>query len=466
MKPAAGPTDAGDASPGTVDAPTGTVEAPSGAGSTGSVEDPTDPASAAVTEPPASSTDGAAATSETVATPDAVSTTDPATVPGVAVDADTVPDQAAASAASAKRPADDSADADATTVTDGSAAMSRDPLTATMVDGPGRPAPPSVASSSPEAPASAAAASAPGAPASAAMPPDTRAAPPDPDTRVEADAARPVVERGPLPGGPADATTPARAYPVRAQAKVVAPGPETGEAARRKRLILLVAVLVVAVLGIGFVVTRNSGGDAPDGNRAGTGTEAASQPADTPSTPTQGGATSAPAAPPPPPPSAAQPTVGANPGGQRPPLPEGWRDHVDQTGFSVYVPANWQVSREGTMVYFRGDGRVLGIDQTNDPRPDPVADWRNQAATRVRRGDFPNYQEIHIVAVPYFQKAADWEFTYGSGQRTHVNNRGVVVGPKKAYGFWWQTSDAQWQAARGDLDLVFASFRPAPSALG
>jgi len=68
--------------------------------------------------------------------------------------------------------------------------------------------------------------------------------------------------------------------------------------------------------------------------------------------------------------------------------------------------------------------------------------------------------------VQFWQKAADWEFTYGSGsRRTHVNNRGVVVSSHKAYGFWWQTSDAEWDSARADLQLIFDSFRPAPAAL-
>ena len=118
------------------------------------------------------------------------------------------------------------------------------------------------------------------------------------------------------------------------------------------------------------------------------------------------------------------------------------------------------------MVYFRGDGRVLGIDQTNQPQPDPVADWRGQAAVRVRGGDFPNYDEIRIEAVPFWQKAADWEFTYGpSGGRTHVNNRGFIVSSHKAYGIWWQAPDSDWADAWTDLQLIFDSFRPSAEAL-
>ena len=147
-----------------------------------------------------------------------------------------------------------------------------------------------------------------------------------------------------------------------------------------------------------------------------------------------------------------------------PALPKGWRDYHDPTGFRVYVPSGWTRSKEGSIVYFRNyrTGRVLGIDQTDKPQPNPVADWRGKADYRVRRGDFPGYHEIHIVAVPYFRKAADWEYTFnGSSARQHVNNRGFVVSSSQAYGIYWQTRDADWNAARTDLQLVFDSFRPA-----
>jgi hypothetical protein len=180
--------------------------------------------------------------------------------------------------------------------------------------------------------------------------------------------------------------------------------------------------------------------------------------------------------------SPAEPTGGAsspaatdppNPGGfgggqeapavQQPAPPPGWQDYRDPSGFAVYVPSGWTKSVEGSIVYFRDprSGRVLGIDQTDHPKPDPVADWRGQASYRVRRGDFPGYHELRIAAVPFWTKAADWEFTFTRGTRQHVNNRGFVVSPSKAYGIWWQTTDTDWQAARPDLQRVFDSFRPA-----
>ncbi|HEV8570837.1 MAG TPA: hypothetical protein VGQ92_27725 [Actinoplanes sp.] len=80
----------------------------------------------------------------------------------------------------------------------------------------------------------------------------------------------------------------------------------------------------------------------------------------------------------------------------------------------------------------------------------------------MSRGDFPGYHEIRIVAVPYFLKAADWEYTFNGRVRQHVNNRGFVVSKTRAYGIYWQTSDAAWASARPDLQLIFDSFRPEP----
>jgi eukaryotic-like serine/threonine-protein kinase len=266
--------------------------------------------------------------------------------------------------------------------------------------------------------------------------------------------------------GPADAITPARPHSVRAIAQVVAlPGLGADAASRRRRVLAVVIGLIVVLAGVVWVVSRDEDTDGFRNGQSGDASPQATATQQVPSAaPSDGGSTGDPAEPTGTPPVGGDATTA--PGGPRPALPDGWREYTDSTGFSLYVPANWRVSREGRMVYFRGDGRVLGIDQTDQPRPDPVADWRGQAAVRVANGDFPNYDEIRIDAVPFWQKAADWEFTYGSsGRRTHVNNRGFVVSSHKAYGIWWQAPDADWADASADLQLIFASFRPAPAAL-
>jgi hypothetical protein len=163
-------------------------------------------------------------------------------------------------------------------------------------------------------------------------------------------------------------------------------------------------------------------------------------------------------------------TVGSSPPAPSPPpsalvLPAGWRWYSDRTGFRVAVPADWTVSRRGTIVYFSepGGDRLLGIDQTDRPRPDPVADWSGKESYRVARGDFPSYRRIRLTEVDYFDKAADWEFTYvRDGVRLHVNNRGFITSPTQAYGMWWSTRDSRWDRYLPDLRLIQRSFVPAP----
>jgi predicted Ser/Thr protein kinase len=146
-----------------------------------------------------------------------------------------------------------------------------------------------------------------------------------------------------------------------------------------------------------------------------------------------------------------------------PPLPEGWQMYTDQTGFSLAAPTGWQMSREGTILYFRdGAGRVLGIDQSSQPNMDPVADWTNQE--RQRAGSFYHgYQRIRIDPVKYFIACADWEFTYDQGgTRAHVINRGFVTSDHQAYGIWWSTPDNVWQDNLKYFDLVTSTFKPKP----
>jgi eukaryotic-like serine/threonine-protein kinase len=147
-----------------------------------------------------------------------------------------------------------------------------------------------------------------------------------------------------------------------------------------------------------------------------------------------------------------------------PPLPEGWQMYTDETGFSLAVPIGWNVSRDGTILYFRepGGGRILGIDQSSQPNMDPVADWTNQE--RQRAGSFYHgYQRIRIDPVRYFIACADWEFTYDQGgTRAHVINRGFVTSDHQAYGIWWSTPDNVWQGNLKYFDLITSTFKPRP----
>ena len=143
-------------------------------------------------------------------------------------------------------------------------------------------------------------------------------------------------------------------------------------------------------------------------------------------------------------------------------MPAGFERHTDPTGFSLAVPAGWTVDRRQGRVYFRepGGARFLLIDQTDQPKPDPVADWRQQEA--ARKDGYDDYQRIRIEPVDYFEKAADWEFTYAttSGRR-HVLIRGVVTSDHQAYGIYWSTPDTQWTESRSLYQTFTKTFQPA-----
>lgn len=251
--------------------------------------------------------------------------------------------------------------------------------------------------------------------------------------------------------------------------------PAAARGSRRMRLALAAAVTVLLLAGVVWMVVR-AGADG-DPTTAGAPpvesapAQASAGPAGSVSASASASASTSASTSPSPAASSAAPAATTAPAGSSsgsgsglPAIPPGWRDYRDATGFAVYVPQGWTRSKEGTMVYFRDSstGRVLGIDQTRKPEPDPVADWRAKADYRVSVGDFPSYREIHIKEVDYFRKAADWEFTFTrNGTRQHVNNRGVITATTQAYGFYWQTRDADWQRYRDDLQLIFDSFRPA-----
>ena len=159
----------------------------------------------------------------------------------------------------------------------------------------------------------------------------------------------------------------------------------------------------------------------------------------------------------------APPPAGAAPA--TPALPAGWHLHHDPAGFTIAVPDGWAITRDGTIVYFRDprDGRLLGVDQSPNPKWDPVADWTAQESYRVRRGDWRAYQRIRIAKVDYFLAAADWEYTYaGSRGRLHVINRGFVASAHQAHAIYWSTPESTWAANLQYFELITRTFQPIP----
>jgi serine/threonine protein kinase len=283
----------------------------------------------------------------------------------------------------------------------------------------------------------------------------------DPEKRIDAEETRRRLRKAagrrrpvPAPRAAREPAPPAESATAVASAESVAASAPRFVAGshRRQWIIVLVVAALLVLAGSGVLIAtkfreRGSGSVASGPS---TGVSPSSAPVTTSAAPTPAASASVK-------PSATSPSGKAS----RPALPSGWTDYRDRTGFSVYVPQGWKRSQDGSIVYFRSAGRVLGIDQTTHPNMNPVADWQGKADYRVAHGDFPGYHKIRITAVSYYVKAADWEFTFdGSSARQHVNNRGLVVNAHQAYGIYWQAPDAQWDAAYAQLQLVFKSFRP------
>ncbi len=146
-------------------------------------------------------------------------------------------------------------------------------------------------------------------------------------------------------------------------------------------------------------------------------------------------------------------------------LPAGYYRFTNSTGFSIGVPTGWQISHVGHYVYVRdpaNSGIFLLIDQSDQPEPNALADWRQQAA--ARQSSYPDYHLIRLQAVSYPQaeQAADWEFTYDrNGTIVHILNRNVLANTRHAYALYWSTPENDWNADYHYFAAFAVTFRPA-----
>jgi tRNA A-37 threonylcarbamoyl transferase component Bud32 len=146
-------------------------------------------------------------------------------------------------------------------------------------------------------------------------------------------------------------------------------------------------------------------------------------------------------------------------------VPAGYNRFTNSTGFSIGVPHGWLISHVGHYVYIRdpGDGNIfLLIDQSDQPKSNPLADWEQQQASR--ESSYPDYHLIRLQAVTYPQaeKAADWEFTYlRDGVPVHILNRNVLANATHAYALYWSTPQSDWTSDYHYVTAFADTFRPA-----
>ena len=107
-------------------------------------------------------------------------------------------------------------------------------------------------------------------------------------------------------------------------------------------------------------------------------------------------------------------------------------------------------------------GIFLLIDQSDQPKANPLTDWQQQAA--ARQSTYPDYHLIRLQSVVYPQaeRAADWEFTYSrGGVEVQVLNRNVLANARHAYALYWTTPVSGWNAYYHYFQAFAATFRPA-----
>jgi tRNA A-37 threonylcarbamoyl transferase component Bud32 len=299
-------------------------------------------------------------------------------------------------------------------------------------------------------------------PDDSAGPPKPEPPEPEPESQAPESRAPEAAQQapGPEPAGPQPVSQPAGPGADSPTTGPMPPAPAPGSARpgrRRSRVLLGAAasaavIAVIAVIAVAIALTSNSPARRP------ASAPPASHPA--PTTPATRPASSAPASSSAP----AGPSAGA-PGSGTGRLPAGYYRFTNSTGFSIGVPAGWQISHAGHYVYIQdpsSPGVFLLIDQSDTPKPNPLADWQQQAANR--EGTYQDYHLIRLQSVRYPQaeKAADWEFTYArNGQAVRVLNRNVLANPDHAYALYWTTPDSAWNADYHFFQVFAATFRPA-----
>ena len=243
------------------------------------------------------------------------------------------------------------------------------------------------------------------------------------------------------------------------------PRPASPRRRSRRTLNVLAAAMVVsagAATAVALTLSGSPGHQAvapPVNPRPSSAASGPASPSGSPASPSQDTATPSPT------PSSSPNSAGENPGAGYGALPADYYRFTNSTGFSIGVPRGWQISRVGHYVYIRdpaNSGVYLLIDQSNNPKPNPLADWRQQQASR--ESTYAGYHRIRLESVDYPQgeKAADWEFTYYSnGVLVHVLNRNVLANSHHAYALYWATPQSDWNADYHYFQAFAVTFRPA-----
>lgn len=142
-------------------------------------------------------------------------------------------------------------------------------------------------------------------------------------------------------------------------------------------------------------------------------------------------------------------------------VPDGWESYEGAT-YTVAHPAGWTVREDtGNRIDLvdPDTGAYLRLDWTDDPKPDPEADWERQSEAFAESHE--GYEEIRIEPVDYRDyDAAMWEYEYAEGgDRFHAYNLGFVAGDR-GYALNYQTPASTWDEMRDLFEGFRSSFQP------
>jgi eukaryotic-like serine/threonine-protein kinase len=234
------------------------------------------------------------------------------------------------------------------------------------------------------------------------------------------------------------------------------PPDEPDEVARsgRGRRPVVIAAAVVALLAIAGVATLLGGDPADDEVAEAPGDEEQAAGEDAEPEPEDAGGDEDPA-------EDVQPDDGPTPVDEADEVPDDWQAMEGAT-YQVAVPAGWEergASGNRTDYVDPDSGAYLRVDHTDDPAPDPLADWETAAADFSQRHD--GYEEVRLEPVTYRDyDAAIWEYRYSDGGADlRAVNLNIVDGDH-AYALNLQSEESDWDEVGGLLPAITAGFQP------
>ncbi|GIE79488.1 hypothetical protein Aph02nite_54380 [Actinoplanes philippinensis] len=232
-----------------------------------------------------------------------------------------------------------------------------------------------------------------------------------------------------------------------------------GTTLTRRQAAIGLGIVLTFLLLVGIIVVQAFGSDdsgEPNPTGAGFGSPAASAPGGKPEGPGgkpdgSGGKPEEPAKSDAPSADPAKPSSGPPSSGTQ--IPAGWRLYQG-SGFRLPVPKSVSGSGGGTGTMLSwGQGRMIRVDIV-DSTQNPV-DYLNEDGNTGYDKSAPRtltYKGMPAAEMEYSRSA-------GGGTKQHVVRRVITV-KKQSYVLTWYTEAGDWDAAKGDLETIYAGFEP------